>query len=826
LARKKSPLLTDAELRLMEVLWEAGSATVSSVLEALPRDVPLAYSTVLTTLRILEQKGYVKHRKEGRAFVYRAVVDRERERERAVTRLLQRFFGGSPEQLVIEPGGAAESQSGRTEPFAQADCGGVGMTGIWAALVNGAILSITVTAAVWSVCFCIPRRMLNAAARHATWWVTLVVVTALPVLFLPIPHHGATASGTAANASRVERAVAPAPVDSFAHARIVPERTGRPAAVREQRKSAPTREAAAPQPAAPTPHLPKADSFRFEFPVRIPANRWMVWSCAAWVCASLILLIRLFVSYGLLGQLRMRAHEGPEYLQERVAEWLPRCGSRRRVRLAISDEIAVPVAAGPVRPAILIPAHLLTELNEDQLEQVCLHEAAHLARRDDLALFAERLLQAVFVLQPAIRWICRQIDLEREIACDDLVLAATGRARAYATCLMRVAELGGAIPCSRAAAAAVHDHSHLARRVEMLLDRKRHRGTGLLKARLGAVVAALGLAVWLASQSPALVAFTPVGHGVPAARPWARRVAAASLPLFATAEETAQVLEGRVMEDSSGNALASAELRVHKAGLYELAADLETDRQGRFRAEGLPPAEYTVEVSKPNYIGTTVKLRLPSPAISVRLVRYGVIDGQATDSEGRPLRGRILAQGGRTTGSARVTMLVRAVDGGGLQIFREKGLEEDGTYRFFDLPPGEYAVGLWYGGLEAGAGVQLYPDNANPRFYMVQGGEEYTNVDFHVVPHPGYDVRGRIGLPDAKATFQLALGLPEQPLLPIAQTLTEPDGSFRFAKVPPGTYNLYAAGPTGGYGAYDSILKNGPQWFGRTQVQVDGQDVS
>jgi BlaI family penicillinase repressor len=100
-ARKKTAGLTDAELRLMEVLWEKGRATVSGVVEGLPKNVPLAYSTVLTTLRILENKGYIRHTKEGRAFVYRPVMGREQARERAVTHLLRRFFEGSPEVLVL-----------------------------------------------------------------------------------------------------------------------------------------------------------------------------------------------------------------------------------------------------------------------------------------------------------------------------------------------------------------------------------------------------------------------------------------------------------------------------------------------------------------------------------------------------------------------------------------------------------------------------------------------------------------------------------------------------------------------------------------------------
>ncbi len=101
LPRKKSPGLTDAELRLMDVLWNKGSATVSDVAEALPKQLALAYSTVLTTLRILENKGFLAHVKEGRAFVYRPTLAREQARQSAVKRLVQRFFDGSPELLML-----------------------------------------------------------------------------------------------------------------------------------------------------------------------------------------------------------------------------------------------------------------------------------------------------------------------------------------------------------------------------------------------------------------------------------------------------------------------------------------------------------------------------------------------------------------------------------------------------------------------------------------------------------------------------------------------------------------------------------------------------
>ena len=101
MARPKSPTLTEAELRLMDVLWKKEAATVSDVVAALPHNEPLAYSTVLTTLRILERKGYVSHEKEGRAYVYQPVVGREDARRSVVRYMMSRFFNNSPETLVL-----------------------------------------------------------------------------------------------------------------------------------------------------------------------------------------------------------------------------------------------------------------------------------------------------------------------------------------------------------------------------------------------------------------------------------------------------------------------------------------------------------------------------------------------------------------------------------------------------------------------------------------------------------------------------------------------------------------------------------------------------
>jgi BlaI family transcriptional regulator, penicillinase repressor len=98
---RKSPTLTEAELRLMEVLWEKGPATVHQVLQALPPKPALAYNSVLTTIRILEKKGYVQHLKDGRAHVYTPLVGREEASRSEIRNLVTRFFNNSHELLVL-----------------------------------------------------------------------------------------------------------------------------------------------------------------------------------------------------------------------------------------------------------------------------------------------------------------------------------------------------------------------------------------------------------------------------------------------------------------------------------------------------------------------------------------------------------------------------------------------------------------------------------------------------------------------------------------------------------------------------------------------------
>jgi BlaI family penicillinase repressor len=101
MARKRSPALTDAEARVMAVIWQRDTATVGDVVAALKRKRAVTYSTVQTMLRILETKGYVAHDKVERAFVYRPLIDQRQARQRALRHLVSRLFDGSPSLLVL-----------------------------------------------------------------------------------------------------------------------------------------------------------------------------------------------------------------------------------------------------------------------------------------------------------------------------------------------------------------------------------------------------------------------------------------------------------------------------------------------------------------------------------------------------------------------------------------------------------------------------------------------------------------------------------------------------------------------------------------------------
>ncbi|HVO62145.1 MAG TPA: M56 family metallopeptidase [Terriglobales bacterium] len=180
---------------------------------------------------------------------------------------------------------------------------------------------------------------------------------------------------------------------------------------------------------------------------------------------------------------------------------------KRRVALLASETARVPMAVGFFRPAVILPSWVLTDLSASEISAILIHEFAHLRRWDDWTNFFQKLVRAIFFFHPSIWWLDRRLALDREVACDDAVLAATDKAHDYARCLLGLAERSLTRRSLAMAQAAVHRLQHISVRISQILDSSRPRATRISKIALGAVTALVGLCLVAVLQSPTLIAF-------------------------------------------------------------------------------------------------------------------------------------------------------------------------------------------------------------------------------------------------------------------------------------------------------------------------------
>ena len=179
----------------------------------------------------------------------------------------------------------------------------------------------------------------------------------------------------------------------------------------------------------------------------------------------------------------------------------------RPVSLLVSRQLEVPTAIGFRKPAIILPAWLLESTPPEELKYILLHELAHLWRRDDWTNLAQKVLKALLFFLPSVWWIERRLSLDREMACDEAVLAHSGTPRGYAECLARVAEKSFLRRQIALAQAAVGRMRQLTARVAMILDPNRPRATHLWKPAIPVVIVLTGLCALPASFAPPLVSF-------------------------------------------------------------------------------------------------------------------------------------------------------------------------------------------------------------------------------------------------------------------------------------------------------------------------------
>jgi beta-lactamase regulating signal transducer with metallopeptidase domain len=367
------------------------------------------------------------------------------------------------------------------------------------AMLNGLWQGTALVALVWCLLKVIPRT--NATTRYVIWWGTLIAVICLPIVSsrAPLTTNGDTA---------LESQEAPSNSSEIAFSLNADPVTNRTRLSEPAVESISLNEASR-QTRTEQMQLEQTDPAQSIFPVRLPA-RWAIFFFAAWTVIVFVMMGRVVWSYCHLRRLKRNCSPPSQHCQDRLKPWLTHARLKRSVRLCISEETSVPMVIGFMKPVIVIPQSLARELTEEEFEQVVLHEIAHVRRRDDWMKLAQKLIEALLFFHPAVLWLGRRLNLEREIACDDSVISLTGKARPYAACLIKLLELTSLRQSSLLAPGAVTIKRQISSRVEMIVDKRRNATLILSKAGLLVMLLVMALIIAEAARiSPVLALIEP-----------------------------------------------------------------------------------------------------------------------------------------------------------------------------------------------------------------------------------------------------------------------------------------------------------------------------
>jgi hypothetical protein len=213
--------------------------------------------------------------------------------------------------------------------------------------------------------------------------------------------------------------------------------------------------------------------------ITLPAS-WALYIFVAWVLVAGLALLRVGIGFWHVQRLRKRCVPvDVAALDPLLRETLAEFDSPRAVTLCLSDDLRVPTAIGFTEPLVVIPSWAMQELSTLELNAILLHELAHLRRRDDWTNLVQKIVGALLFFHPAVWWIEKKLALEREMACDDMVLAETKTTspRAYAECLVALAEKNFLRRGVALAQAAVDRLRQVSLRVTRILDVNRPRAT-------------------------------------------------------------------------------------------------------------------------------------------------------------------------------------------------------------------------------------------------------------------------------------------------------------------------------------------------------------
>lgn len=316
-------------------------------------------------------------------------------------------------------------------------------------LWQGSLLVLLVSGALRLV----PRA--SAATKYLVWWASLVALCALPVVSWP----------------------------------------GRPAAI-----AADVIAVRVPLPATAT-----VAALPTEWLTLPAVAGWLVaLGIAAWVAIAGVRLTGLARAIVALGAMKHRCRPFPESRERNLSGWMSVRARGRRARLCLNPQVPVCSVLGLTTPIIAVPPALAEALTDTELDQIVLHEQAHVRRWDDWSRLLQVIATTLSGAHPGVWWISRHLHLEREIACDDWVLSQSATPRAYASCLAKVAEVTMWHRARGLAPSALRSPREMSRRVAQIL-----RGDRTI-ARRGSRVALGGWVVLLSATIAVLAGLPPV----------------------------------------------------------------------------------------------------------------------------------------------------------------------------------------------------------------------------------------------------------------------------------------------------------------------------
>jgi len=246
--------------------------------------------------------------------------------------------------------------------------------------------------------------------------------------------------------------------------------------------------------------------------ISLPAH-WALYLLIAWLVSAVVAMARLAAGIFHLRRLRQSckpmdaAGLDPSIRQTLEELNAARSFAVRPVTLATSERLRVPAALGLWKPMIALPAWTLGELPASDLSIILRHEFAHLRRWDDWTNLVQKMVRALFFFHPAVWWIESRLSVEREMACDEVVVAETDNPMGYASCLVSLLERSLAQRGWTMAQAIVHRAREASERLAQILDKNRPVATGLSKPALGLVATFAMLCVVMVPQTPQFVAF-------------------------------------------------------------------------------------------------------------------------------------------------------------------------------------------------------------------------------------------------------------------------------------------------------------------------------